>query len=226
MESEFSNSISQQINLIRAKIPENVRLIAVSKQVSPAAIRTAYNCGIRDFAENRLQEAIAKQEQLPDLADICWHFIGHIQTNKAKKVLQHFSWIHALDSLKLAQRLDQLAADLSVSPQVCLQVKILPDPNKYGWEVPQLLSQLPELDNLSQLKIRGLMTILPLGLAPEKALATFSQTRQLAETITQQQPWSNLVMKELSMGMSGDYLLAIEAGATMVRLGTIIFGKR
>ncbi|MDJ0747558.1 MAG: YggS family pyridoxal phosphate-dependent enzyme [Xenococcaceae cyanobacterium MO_167.B27] len=226
MENGFINSIPQQIDLISAKIPDNVRLIAVSKQVSLSAIRTAYDCGIRDFAENRLQEAIAKQEQLQDLSDICWHFIGHIQTNKARKVLEHFSWIHSLDSLRLAQRLNKLAAELSVSPQVCLQVKILPDPNKYGWEVPELLRQLPQLNQCQHLKIQGLMAILPLGLSPEQALSAFTQTRKLAETIEHQQQWSNLAMKELSMGMSGDYLLAIEAGATMVRLGTLIFGKR
>ena len=226
MESGFITSIPQQIDLIKTKIPDRVRLIAVSKQFSSSAIRTAYDCGIRDFGENRLQEAIAKQKQLQDLPDICWHFIGHIQTNKAKKVLEHFSWIHSLDSLKLAQRLNKLAAELSVSPQVCLQVKILPDPNKYGWEIPELLQQLPQLDLCQHLKIQGLMTILPLGLSPEQSLSAFTQTRKLAETIKQQQQWSNLAMNELSMGMSGDYLLAIEAGATMVRLGTAIFGKR
>ncbi len=225
MESELITNIPQQIDLIQQKIPPNVRLIAVSKQISVSAIRIAYNCGIRDFAENRLQEAIAKQEQLQDLSDICWHFIGHIQTKKARKVLEHFSWIHSLDSLKLAKKLNTLAAELSVSPQILLQVKILPDPNKYGWEVPELLAALPELNSCDYLNIQGLMAILPLGLSPEQTLSAFTETRKVAETIQQQQ-WSNLAMNELSMGMSGDYLLAIKAGATMVRLGTIIFGQR
>lgn len=226
MESEFRTSIPRQIDLVKAKLPSYVRLIAVSKQVPVSAIRIAYDCGIRDFGENRLQEAIAKQEELQDLSDICWHFIGHIQTNKARKVLEHFSWIHSVDSFKLAQRLNKLAAELSVSPQVLLQVKILPDPNKYGWEAAELLEQLPQLDGLEHLKIRGLMTILPLGLSPEQTLSAFTATQKLAETIKQQQPGSNLAMNELSMGMSGDYLYAIKAGATMVRLGTVIFGKR
>lgn len=217
--------IPQQIDLVRQKIPAEVRLIAVSKQVSVSAIRIAYDCGIRDFAENRLQEAIAKQEQLRDLSDICWHFIGHIQSKKARKVLEHFSWIHSLDSLKLAKKLNNLAAELSISPQVLLQVKILPDPNKYGWEVSELVSALPQLNSCEHLNIQGLMAILPLGLSPEQILAAFTQTRKVAETIQQQQ-WTNLAMNQLSMGMSGDYLLAIKAGATMVRLGTVIFGQR
>ena len=217
--------IPQQIDLVRQKIPADVRLIAVSKQVSVSAIRIAYDCGIRDFAENRLQEAIAKQEQLQDLSDICWHFIGHIQTKKARKVLEHFSWIHSLDSLKLAKKLNNLAAELSVSPQILLQVKILPDPNKYGWEVSELVAALPQLNSCDHLNIQGLMAILPLGLSPEQILAAFTQTRKVAQTIQQQQ-WTNLAMNELSMGMSGDYLLAIKAGATMVRLGTVIFGQR
>ncbi|MGK7918165.1 MAG: YggS family pyridoxal phosphate-dependent enzyme [Prochloraceae cyanobacterium] len=217
--------IAQRINQIRQQIPANVRLIAVTKQVSVEAMREAYAVGIRDFGENRIQEALPKQEQLQDLPDICWHFIGHLQINKAKKAIEHFEWIHSVDSLKLAQRLDRLAAKLPKQPQVCLQVKVLPDPNKYGWDVSELLAALPELDRCNHLKIRGLMTILPLGLSESKMLAAFEATRSLAEKITQQD-WSNLSLEELSMGMSADYLLAVKAGTTMIRLGRIIFGER
>jgi hypothetical protein len=217
--------VAQRIDRIREQIPEHVRLIAVTKQVSPEAIRDAYEAGVRDFAENRLQEALFKQEQLQDLPDICWHFIGHLQANKAKKVLESFPWIHSVDSLKLAQRLDRLAGELSRRPQVCLQVKVLPDPNKYGWQVPELLKDLPELDKCHNLSIQGLMTILPLGLSDSQALDAFNATRELAEKIAQQN-WTNLQMHQLSMGMSADYLLAVKAGATMIRLGTIIFGAR
>ena len=217
--------VAQRIDRIREQIPEHVRLIAVTKQVTPEAIREAYEAGVRDFAENRLQEALLKQEQLQDLPDICWHFIGHLQANKAKKVLESFQWIHSVDSLKLAQRLDRLAEELSRRPQVCLQVKVLPDPNKYGWQVPELLADLPELDKCHNLSIQGLMTILPLGLSDSQALDAFNATRELAEKIAQQN-WTNLQMHQLSMGMSADYLLAVKAGATMIRLGTIIFGAR
>jgi pyridoxal phosphate enzyme (YggS family) len=217
--------VAQRIDRIREQIPEHVRLIAVTKQVTPEAIREAYEAGVRDFAENRLQEALSKQEQLQDLPDICWHFIGHLQANKVKKVLESFQWIHSVDSLKLAQRLERLAEELSRRPQVCLQVKVLPDPNKYGWQVPELLADLPELDKCHNLSIQGLMTILPLGLSDSQALDAFNATRELAEKIAQQN-WTNLQMHQLSMGMSADYLLAVKAGATMIRLGTIIFGAR
>lgn len=218
-------SVSQKIKLLESEIPKNVKLIAVTKQVGIERMREAYQMGIRDFAENRLQEALAKQEQLKDLTDLNWHFIGHIQKNKAKKVVENFDWIDSLDSLALAQRLNRLAAELNKTPQVLLQVKMLPDPNKYGWEVAELWSDLEQLDRCRQLKIQGLMTILPLGLSPTESLAAFKKTRELATTIKQKQ-YSNLQMEQLSMGMSGDYQLAIAAGATMIRLGRTIFGER
>ncbi|MBF2021618.1 MAG: YggS family pyridoxal phosphate-dependent enzyme [Hydrococcus sp. C42_A2020_068] len=216
-------TIAQRINQIRQQIPPQVRLIAVTKQVSVEAMREAYAAGIRDFGENRLQEALLKQERLQNLSDICWHFIGHIQANKAKKVLEHFQWIHSVDDLKIAQRLNRLAAELPYPPQVCLQVKVLPDPHKYGWQIPELLRALPDLEQCHHLKIQGLMTILPLGLSQEQTLTAFQQTRELARTIEQR---SHLRMEQLSMGMSDDYLLAVQAGATMIRLGRIIFGER
>ncbi|HAC64688.1 MAG TPA: YggS family pyridoxal phosphate-dependent enzyme [Cyanothece sp. UBA12306] len=216
-------TLAQRLDQIRQQIPPHVRLIAVSKQVSVDTMKEAYEAGVRDFAESRLQEALTKQEQLKDLTDICWHFIGHLQSNKAKKVLKNFHWIHSVHNLKIAQRLNQLAAEHSLYPQVCLQVKILPDPNKYGWSASQLLEDLPELDQCKNLKIQGLMTILPLGLSKPQVVASFKQTRDLAAHIQSQ---SNLMMEQLSMGMSGDYLLAIQAGATMIRLGRIIFGER
>jgi pyridoxal phosphate enzyme (YggS family) len=210
--------IAHRIQEIRQEIPSQVRLIAVTKQVSVESMREAYDAGIRDFGENRLQEALEKKEQLQDLKDISWHFIGHVQTNKAKKVLESFQWIHSVDSLKLALHLETLAAQGDYSPQFCLQVKILPDENKYGWSVEQLLIDLPQLDQYSHLNIQGLMTILPLGLSQTQMLETFIKTRQLAEKI-KQMGLANIQMHQLSMGMSGDYLLAVKAGATMVRLG-------
>jgi pyridoxal phosphate enzyme (YggS family) len=216
-------TVTQRINQIRQQIPSHVRLVAITKQVSVEAMREAYAAGIRDFGENRLQEALLKQEQLQDLPDISWHFIGHVQANKAKKILEHFQWIHSVDDRAIAQRLNRLAAELPHPPQVFLQVKILPDPNKYGWQIPELLAALPELEQYRNLKIQGLMTILPLGLSDEQILAAFESTRELAQKIKQQ---SNLPMEQLSMGMSDDYLLAVKAGATTIRLGRIIFGER
>ena len=221
----MSGLITKRIADIRQQLPAGVRLIAVTKQVSVDAMREAYAAGIRDFGESRTQEAEAKVAQLKDLPNLNWHLIGHLQNNKAKKALEQFQWIHSCDSLKLAQRLNRIAAELSLRPQVCLQVKVVPDPDKYGWTVPELLADLPELDQCDAIQIQGLMTILPLGLSQQESLAVFERTRELAEKIRQQN-WSNLQMQELSMGMSGDYPLAVQAGATMVRLGRIIFGER
>ncbi|WP_414569124.1 YggS family pyridoxal phosphate-dependent enzyme [Nostoc sp. CCY 9925] len=221
----MSSSIYERIVTIRSSLPTSVRLIAVSKQVPAEAIRSAYTAGIRDFGESRIQEASIKQAQLQDLSDITWHFIGHLQTNKAKKAIEQFHWIHSVDNLKLAVRLEQLAQQLGVSPQVCLQVKILPDPNKSGWSVPELLADLPALNQCKTLQIQGLMTIPPSGLDNAEILSVFNRCRELAKEI-QEQNWSHIKMQHLSMGMSGDYELAVQAGATMVRLGTILFGDR
>jgi pyridoxal phosphate enzyme (YggS family) len=221
----MSSFLSERITAVCSTLPASVRLIAVTKQVPPEIMRCAYSAGIRDFGENRIQEAISKQTELQDLKDITWHFIGHLQTNKARKAIEQFQWIHSVSSLKLAQRLNQLAQELGVTPQICLQVKILPDPNKSGWSMPELLADLPELNQCKNLQIQGLMTIPPLGLDDSATLNVFNRTRELAKEI-QEQNWSNIEMRHLSMGMSNDYQLAVQAGATMVRLGTILFGER
>ena len=215
--------ISQRINSITQEIPSHVELIAITKQVSIELMREAYTAGVRNFGENRLQEALSKQQQLQDLSDINWHFIGHIQKNKAKKIIENFDWIHSVDSLSLAQRLNRLAGELNLMPKVFLQVKVVPDPNKYGWQVTSLLQDLEQLNQLKQLNYQGLMTILPFGLSAEDALAAFQKTQKLA-TFIKQKGYSNLTIEELSMGMSGDYQLAIQAGATKIRLGRTIFG--
>jgi PLP dependent protein len=221
----MSSSISERIAAIRASLPDSVRLIAISKQVPTALMREAYAAGIRDFGENRIQEAASKQSELQDLSDITWHFIGHLQSNKAKKALELFDWIHSVDNLQIAQRLDSLAQQLGVNPQVCLQVKILPDPSKSGWMVPELLADLAALNQCKNLQIQGLMTIPPRGLADAEIIDVFNRTNKLAKAI-ESQNWPNITMQHLSMGMSGDYQLAVPAGATMVRLGTILFGER
>jgi pyridoxal phosphate enzyme (YggS family) len=217
--------IRENLELIRQNIPSNVRLIAVTKKMSVDNIKEAYQAGIRDFGENHLQEALEKIEQLKDLTDINWHFIGHLQSNKAQKVVEKFHWIHSVDSLKLAQRLERLATDNQTHLHACLQVKLLKDPNKFGWNVDQLWQDLPILDQYQSLKIKGLMTILPLGLSKTEQLDTFQSLTNLAQEINAHS-WQNLHLTELSMGMSNDYLIAIQAGSTMIRLGTIIFGQR
>lgn len=221
----MNSLISDNLNLIRQHLPPYVRLIAVTKKMSVDHIREAYQAGIRDFGENHLQEALAKIEQLQDLPDLNWHFIGHLQSNKAIKAVENFQWIHSVDNLKLAQRLERLAQEHHKNINACLQVKLLPDPTKFGWDIAQLWQDLPLLDQFLSLKIKGLMTILPLGLTEQEQLNAFQSLTNLAQSINQKS-WQNLNFQELSMGMSNDYQLAIQAGATMIRLGTIIFGKR
>ncbi len=218
-------SISSNIDTIRRDLPATVKLMAVTKQVSVAAMREAYATGIRDFGESRIQEAEAKQLELADLPDLHWHLIGHLQSNKIRKALQIFDWIHSVDTLKLAQQIDRVAAELDLRPNICLQIKLLPDPDKYGWTVPELLIDLPQLDRLEHLQIQGLMAIPPLGLTPTETQQFFEQARDLSSQI-QQQTWNKIQMSELSMGMSGDYVQAVFAGSTIVRLGSIIFGDR
>ncbi len=217
--------IGDRITQICQQLPDKVRLIAVTKQVEITAMREAYSAGIRNFGENRVQEAINKQAQLQDLSGIIWHLIGHLQTNKVRKAIQHFHWIHSVDSLNLARYLDQVAGELALKPKICLQVKVAPDPNKYGWNSEQLLEDLPQLNQFNNLEINGLMTILPQGLNGGENVYLFQQTYELAQYIKQKN-LSNIKMQELSMGMSADYLCAIQAGSTMIRLGQMIFGER
>ena len=218
-------NIASKIKQIKQQIPSNVKLIAITKQVNIKRMQLAYQAGVRDFGENRLQEALLKQKQLEDLVDINWHFIGHIQKNKAKKVIENFDWIHSVDSLALAKRLNRLSQELNKTPNVLLQIKILPDPNKYGWSVTELWQVLDELNSYRHLNIQGLMTILPYGLSEPETSSAFQETKKLATAIRQKN-YSNLNLEQLSMGMSNDYQLAIKAGSTMIRPGRIIFGER
>jgi PLP dependent protein len=229
----MTSSIAHNIDTIRQNLPESVRLVVVTKQVSEVEMRQAYDAGIRDFGESRIQAAEIKQEQLSDLPDLCWHLIGHLQSNKVRKAIQIFDWIHSVDSIKLAQQIDTIteklhqdaALELQRKPKLCLQVKILADPDKYGWSVSELLADLPQLDRCQNLDIRGLMAIAPLGLTIPETIDCFEQARDLSHEIDRQ-GWKNIQMSELSMGMSGDYPQAIPAGTTIVRLGSIIFGER
>ncbi|MEM9137966.1 MAG: YggS family pyridoxal phosphate-dependent enzyme, partial [Cyanobacteria bacterium P01_F01_bin.42] len=213
-------TIQSQIKRVRNSLPSSVRLIAVTKYVSTVEVETAYRAGMRDFGESRIQDAESKIEALSHCPDVQWHLIGHLQSNKAKLAVQLFDWIHSVDSLKLAQRLNRLAIEQNKRPNICLQVKIRPDPAKFGWEPESLMQDLQSLCALSQLSISGLMVILPQGLSSDEAQAAFEDTAKLAMQI-RSHPDVHLPLRELSMGMSQDYPLAIAAGATMIRLGSI-----
>ncbi len=219
------DDIGVRLKKIRPLLPQTVRLIAVTKTFPAAIVRAAYANGIRDFAENKVQEALAKQAELSELTEVTWHFIGHVQSNKSRKVLEHFDWIHSVDSLKLATRLDKQAAELGKRPTCCLQVKLAVDPSKDGFEQEDLIAALPDLDRLAHLNIVGLMVIAPYGLPAAETQAVFERGKALAQHI-QTLGLERIRMSELSMGMSGDFEAAIAAGATLIRLGSSLFGQR
>lgn len=204
-----------------AQIPRSVRLIAISKTLPASTIRVAYAAGLRDFGESKVQEAAAKQAELADLPDLTWHLIGRLQSNKAQKALDLFGWIHSVDSLALAQRLDRLAQGRP-APQICLQVKLRDDPTKTGWSRSDLLQDFPTLQQLGHLRLRGLMVIPPYGSAETPQI--FQEAQSLLEEL--QANWPSAEFDQLSMGMSDDYALAIQSGATMIRPGRALFGER
>ena len=209
--------IVQRRQEILARLPEGCRLLAVSKGQPATAIRALAAAGQRSFAESRLQEAAAKQQELADWPGLDWHFIGRLQANKARAVLQRFGTIHSLDSLALAERLARIAAEEQRAPEVFLQVKLRPDPAKGGFEPQELCRLWPQLQQLQPLRITGLMAMAPLGLQPVDRQALFLDGASLAR---------DLGLRELSMGMSGDWPEAAAAGSTWVRIGSGLFGER
>ncbi len=216
------NSIAQRIASIRQEIPSTVRLLAVSKGASLEQMREAYEAGVRDFGESRIQATAEKQAALADLSDICWHLIGQLQSNKVRKAVQMFQVIHSVDSLKLCQQIDRVAGELGKSPEVFLQVKMRPDPQKSGWEAADLLIDLPEISKCEFIKINGLMSIAPLGLSDQELLYLFISVAELQKKINQYD-YPSIDLKYLSMGMSQDYLLAVAAGSSIIRVGSKIF---
>lgn len=212
-----AHDLSRRWQGLMAALPPSARLLAVSKGHPAAAIRDLAALGQVAFGESRVQEALRKQEELADLTQLQWHFIGRLQANKVRQVLRAFGTIHSLDSLALCERVSRIAGEERCQPRVMLQVKLRPDPNKGGWDPEALRQVWPDLQRLPHCSIVGLMTIAPLGLAPEERLALFRDCRQLAD---------DLGLSECSMGMSGDWAEAVSAGATWVRLGSALFGER
>lgn len=210
-------SAEARLAAIQAQLPPGCRLLAVSKGQPAAAIRALAAAGQRSFAESRLQEAAAKQQELADLPDLDWHFIGRLQANKVRPVLRTFTTIHSVDSLALAERLARIAAEEQRAPQVLLQVKLRPDPSKGGFEPQELLRDWPQLQQLAPLQITGLMTIAPLALELQERRSLFQDCAALA---------GELGLHELSMGMSGDWREAAASGSTWVRIGSALFGER
>lgn len=202
---------------------QDVLLIAVSKTKPLPLLEEAYTCGIRDFGENRVQELAQKAENMP--SDIRWHMIGHLQKNKVKAAVRHAYMIHSVDSLSLAETISTEAVKQSKTVQILLEVNIAAEESKFGYSPSKALSELPLIAALPNLKIKGLMTIAPFTETAESNREYFRQLRELAVDITNKNI-DNVDMEVLSMGMSGDFQVAIEEGATMVRVGTSIFGER
>lgn len=221
-------TIAGCLETLRHRLPPGVTLLAVSKGQPPEAIEQAYAAGQRRFGESRLQEAEPKiralRQRCPELE---WHFIGRLQANKVRPVAKAFAWIHSLDRLSLAQRLDRIAGEEGCCPQVLLQVKLRPDPGKVGFSPEQLTGHLPTLSHLSHLKLRGLMTMAPLGLELDQLHHLFCDCRQLAHQLRARLPSATARdFNQLSMGMSRDWPQAVAAGSTLVRIGNDIFGPR
>ena len=202
---------------------KEVTLIAVSKTKPVEMLQTIYDAGSRDFGENKVQEMCDKIEQLP--TDIRWHMIGHLQTNKVKYIVGRVSLIHSVDSLHLAQEIEKQAAKLDVIVPILIEVNIAEEESKFGIHKEETISLVREVATLPHIRIQGLMTIAPYVENPEDNRAYFRGIKQLSVDIARENI-DNVSMDCLSMGMTGDYEVAIEEGATMVRVGTGIFGER
>jgi len=204
--------------------PATVRLVAVSKTQPVSRIAEAIAASTTDLGENYIQEAKEKIEPLA-AHPVCWHFIGHLQSNKAKIAVSLFDWIHTVDSAKLAAEIDKQAAKLGKVQKILIQVNTGLEDTKSGVVPDDLPGLVTEISRFGHVAVRGLMAIPPFYDDPEAVRPHFKKLRMLRDAI-EKQKIPNVVMKELSMGMSGDFEVAIAEGATMVRIGTAIFGAR
>lgn len=206
----------------RAARPEgSARLVAVSKTFPAQDVKACHEAGQRVFGENRVQEALGKITALP--ADTEWHLIGPLQRNKVRKAIEHFTLIHAVDSLRLAQFMDTVAQETSKRPRILLEVNVGDEDSKFGFSPEALEREWKELSSLKHVEISGLMCIPPPVENPEDARPYFRRLRELKETLSGK---GGAPLTELSMGMSHDFETAVEEGATLVRVGTAIFGGR
>jgi len=219
--------INQQIALACSRAgrsPEKVKIIAVTKKFSPDAIKQALELNITDLGENRIQEAVPKIEQLPE--GITWHFVGHLQTNKAKEAARYFSLIHSLDRYSLARELqkqaEHLSGEIRQPVRALVQVNVSGEDSKHGLEPRELKDFLDEVHRWEALNIEGLMTMAPYVEDPEEVRPVFRRLRELRDSLAV----TGLELRELSMGMTNDFPVAVEEGATMLRIGTALFGPR
>ena len=226
-EQQLQDNIAKLLQRLRLeaqksqRISEDIQLLAVSKSQPVEAVRAAFACGLRHFGESYLQEALAKIAALQDLP-LCWHFIGPIQSNKARAIAENFAWVHSVDRVKIAQRLSRYRPAGMAPLQICLQVNISSEASKSG-VLPEALPQLVrEVLPLPGLQLRGLMAIPAPGAEPAQQRAAFAQVREALQQLRALAP----DLDTLSMGMSDDMEAAIAEGATIVRVGSAIFGAR
>ena len=203
--------------------PGEVTLIAVSKTKPVELLREAYDAGARCFGENKVQEIMDKYPQLP--ADIQWHMIRHLQRNKVKYIVDKVKMIHSVDSLRLAETIEQEASKRGVQVPVLLEVNVAQEESKFGLKTDEVLPLAEAVSAFPHIKIQGLMTIAPYVDDPEENRGIFRQLKKLSVDI-EAKNINNVTMSVLSMGMTGDYQVAVQEGATMVRVGTGIFGER
>ena len=225
--------ILKRLALVQEKIAESchksgrpgqdVTLIAVSKTMPVCDLQEAYHAGVRDFGENKVQELLEKADLLP--SDIRWHMIGHLQRNKVKYIVDKVSMIHSVDSLRLAQEISKEAWKKNVEVDILIEVNVAGESTKFGSTAEDTLQLIKEVAMLPAVHIKGLMTIAPFVEDAEENRKYFRQLSQLAVDIAEKNI-DNVTMDVLSMGMTGDYQVAIEEGATHVRVGTGIFGHR
>ena len=225
--------IKEQLEEVRERVnaaclragrdPKSVTLIAVSKTKPAQAVQEAYEAGARDFGENKVQEILQKQPALPQ--DIRWHMIGHLQRNKVHQVIGKAVLIHAVDSLRLAEQIEQEAAKRNLDVDVLLEINVAKEESKYGFFLEDAEEAIRQISSLPHVHIKGLMTIAPFVENPEENRGIFQKLYQFSVDINDKNI-DNVTMGVLSMGMSGDFEVAIEEGATMVRIGTSIFGAR
>lgn len=234
MEPETGDSVAQRVRLVMGNLrraaeragrsPDGVRLVAATKTVSVDRIQEGIAAGLSILGENRMQEALAKMAQLK-AAPVRWHFIGQLQRRKVRSIVGLFEVIHSVDSVELAQEIDRRAGEAGMAQPILLEVNMGGESTKAGFQPDEIERQIPMLGALPHVRIQGLMTIPPPTPEADQARPYFRGLRELAGRIAEQGVPS-VAMQELSMGMSHDYEVAIEEGATLVRVGTAIFGAR
>lgn len=203
--------------------PGEVTLISVSKTKPVSMLQEAYDAGSRDFGENKVQEIMDKYPKLP--SDIRWHMIGHLQRNKVKYIVDKVAMIHSVDSLRLAETIENEAAKHGVTVSILIEVNVAQEESKFGLKTNEVLPLVESIAKLPHINIKGLMTIAPYVEDPEENRMIFRQLKKLSVDIAAKNI-NNVTMSVLSMGMTGDYQVAVQEGATMVRVGTGIFGER